>query len=314
MARSDLTFPNSDRGGFTLVELLISMTVGLILVAASLSFAITTFRDVEGNKLREEVYRSARFIGMSLQRDVQTAGVGIESKLTFGTINTFNDTLVVLSVPMDPTMAPAYALVPPFGSPNPLPAGGTCGALCLDLAKDAGGNFDLAAGDLARLQVNAERHLIVLDSVQDMGGSNFRIWFLAGTSVLNYDAAFAGGLLLDRSGTSVQKLLPTVYFARDSVLYRAASFNSAGVLQSSPMAFGVINWDTELLFTDGDTASAANATDGDATNDFDDLLGVRITATLATNRPDIRVAGGAQFTKAYDWSIMPRNLMYERNR
>jgi len=314
MAHSDESFPRDHRSGFTLIELLISMTVGLILVAASLSFAITTFRDVEGNKLREEVYRSARFIGMSLQRDVQTAGVGIESKLTFGTVNTFNDTLVVLSVPMDPAMAPAYALVPPFGSPNPLPAGGTCGALCLDLAKDAGGNFDMAAGDLARLQVNAERRLIVLDSVQDMGGSNFRVWFLADTTLLNYGAAFAGGLLLDRSGTSVQKLQPTVYFAQDSILYRASSFNSAGVLQASPMAFGIIDWDADLLFTDGDTASTANATDGDSTNDFDDLLGVRVTATLATNRPDIRVANGAQFTRAYEWSIMPRNLMYERNR
>lgn len=145
------TTPRDEHAGFTLVELLISLTVGLILVAASLSFAISTFQGAEGNRLREEVYRNGRFIGMSLHRDVQAAGVGIESEIDFGTLKTFNDTLVVLAVPWTPTLAPAYTLDAPFGTNNPLDPGGTCGPLCLDLQKDTNGNHDLAPGDLARL-------------------------------------------------------------------------------------------------------------------------------------------------------------------
>ncbi len=113
---------------------------------------------------------------------------------------------------------------------------------------------------------------------------------------------------------TVQKLKPAVYFAEDSILYRVQSFDSMGVLQASPMAYGVIGWDTWLVFTDGDVLAGADPTDGDSTNDYDDLLGTRITATLAMNRADIRVNNGQIFTRYFEWQVMPRSLMYERNR
>ena len=138
--------------------------------------------------------------------------------------------------------------------------------------------------------------------------------FLPDTTILGYEAAFQGGLQLDRTGTSVQKLLPTVYFEADSVLYRGFSFDSLGVLQTSPVVYGVADWNAELLFTDGDTASTADPDDSDATNDYDDLFGTRVTATLATNEPDRRVNNWGLFTRSFEWVIMPRNLMYERNR
>jgi len=304
---------HSDRGGFTLVELLISLTVGLVVVAASLSFAISTFSGVEGNELREEVYRNGRFIGMSLTRDLQTAGVGIESQREFGTLHTFADTLALLYVPFEPTLAPAHQMLPPPSSPNPLPPGGTCGALCLDLEYDASGGYDLQPGDLARLQSATQRRLILITGVQDLG-TRFQIQFLGGTELLDRPAAFAGGLQLDRSATSVQELRSVVYFVEDSTLFRAQSFDASGNLQAAPMAPGVIEWDTWLLFTDGDTLAAGDASDADLTNDFDDLLGTLIRARVATTRADIRVADGGLFFRDFEWSVMPRNLMYERNR
>ena len=295
------------------MELLISMMVGLVVLAASLSFAVSTVRDVEGNKFREEVYRSGRFIGMSLRRDLQTVGVGIESQRDFGTLHTFGDTLMILHVPYEPTLATAYQMWPPPGSPNPLPPGGTCGALCLDLEYDAGGSFDLQPGDLARLQSATQRRLLLITAVRDLG-TRFQIQFLGDTTFMNHRAAFAGGLQLDRSGTSVQKLQPIFYFAQDSTLFRAQSFDSTGVLQSSPLAEGVVNWDAALLFVDGDTAAAGSHMDADLTNDFDDLLGALIRAEVATTRFDIRVADGGVFSRRFEWAVMPRNLMYERNR
>ena len=300
------------RGGFTIVELLISLVIGLVLVAASLSFAISTFRGAEGNKVREEVYRNARFVGMSLQRDVQTAGVGIQSEVEYGTLSTFNDTLVVLSVPWQPTLAHAYQVVPPAGVNNPLAAGGTCGATCIDLAYNPSGGFDLAAGDLARLQVNAERRLILITSVTDIG-TRFQINFLAGTTFLHSESAFAGGLLLDRFQSVVQELRAVVYYRTGTTLFRSQSFSTAGALQPSPMAYGVLAWDAWLVFTDLSEGVEANPVDANVNNDFDDLLGVRIATRLAANRPDMRVNAGALFSNDYEWQIMPRNLMYERN-
>ena len=58
----------------------------------------------------------------------------------------------------------------------------------------------------------------------------------------------------------------------------------------------------------------ADANDGDATNDFDDILSIRIQARLAADRTDPRVNGGNLFTRDYSWRFSPRNLMYERNR
>lgn len=289
------------------------MVVGLVVVAAALSFAVSTYRGVDGNKLREEVYRNGRFVGMSLYRDVQMAGVGIESQRDFGTLNTFGDTLMVLRVPFEPTMAPAHSMwVPPL-SPDPLPPGGTCGATCIDFEYDASGSFDFRPGDLARLQSATERRLLLIRDVRDLV-TRFQVTFVADTLLLDHRAAFAGGLQLSRSGTSLQKLQPVLFFVNGTTLFRSMGFDTTGVLQSSPMAYGVRDWDTALLFVDGDTAAAGSHMDADLTNDFDDLLGVLITAELGTNRPDIRVADGGVFSREFEWSIMPRNLMYERNR
>ena len=187
---------SAGREGFTLIEMLISVLLALIITGSSLQLASSTFRNTESNKLREEVYRAARFIGMSLERDIQTTGVGIESEIRFGTLSTFNDTLVVIHVPWTPTNAYPYEIFPGPGTNNPLPPGGTCGATCIDLNKDPDGNFDLAPGDIARLQVNAERRIILVTDVVD-NGSTVELSFHADTALFHFEAAFANGIQLD---------------------------------------------------------------------------------------------------------------------
>lgn len=301
------------RGGFTLVELLVSVTVGLLVLISALGFAVSAFQGVDGNKAREDVYRNVRFIGMTLQRDLQTTGVGIESEVSFGTLNVFNDTVVSLHVPWDPP-AYAYEIDPPTGTTNPLPPGGTCGATCIDLQKQPDGTFDLRAGDLARLQVNGERRLVLLTDVKDMG-STAQVTFSPDSTLLHLEAAFAGGLQLDRTQTFVQKLQPVVYWMKDHVLYRADRFDTSGELVGSPMAWDVQDWQATILFVDGGEADAVNPYDtSDHTDDYDDLLGVRVMARLGAGHVDRRVNDGELFTRSAEWRLVPRNLMYERNR
>ncbi len=304
---------SASREGFTLIELLISVVISVVVMGASLSFALAAFRGTEGNKLREEVYRSSRFIGMSLERDIQTTGVGIASEINFGTLSTFNDTLVMLHVPWEPTNAFPYLIDPPAGTNNPLDPGGTCGSTCIDLNKAPDGTFDLVPGDIARLQINTERRVILVTDVQDLGAT-VALTFSADTTLLHYEAAFAGDVQLDRFSTIVQKLQPIVYYVEGEILYRADRLDTNGDLISSPLAYGVKSWEARMVFLDLDEASEGNPYDSDVTNDFDDILGTRITATLGTNRPDIRVAEGGVFTRTYEWKLFPRNLMYERNR
>ena len=303
----------ASRGGFTLIELLISLVISVVVMGASLSFAMAAFRGSEANSLREEVYRNARFIGMALERDIQTTGVGIVSEIRFGTLSTFNDTLVILHVPWTPTNAFPYVIDPPGGTNNPLVPGGTCGTNCIDLNKGPGNTFDLVPGDIARLQVNAERRMILVTDVRDRG-NGVELTFAAAPTLLHYESALSGGLLLDRFSTTVQKLQPVVYWVENEILYRSDQLDASGNLIGSPLAYDVKAWDAKMIFIDLDEADEGNPYDADPTNDFDDILGVRLTATLGTVRADTRVAGGALYTRDYEWKFLPRNLMYERNR
>lgn len=303
----------ASRAGFTLIESLISVVLSVVVMGASLSFALAAFRGTEGNKLREEVYRSSRFIGMSLERDIQSTGVGIASEIRFGSLNTFNDTLVALHVPWLPANAFPYEIAAGAGVDNPLPPGGTCGPTCIELSKAPDGTFDLKPGDIARLQINAERRVILVTDVRDMG-TTVQLTFAPGATLLHSEAGLAGGVQLDRFSTIVQKLRPIIYFVENEILYRSDQLNANGDLIASPLAYGVKSWETKMIFLDLDEEDQGNPYDTDNTNDFDDILGTRITATLGTNRPDIRVADGGTFERTYEWKLLPRNLMYERNR
>jgi hypothetical protein len=294
--------------GFTLIELAISLVTGVVVLSAAISFAVTTWRTIEGNELRDGVYRSGRFVAMSLERDFQSTGVGITCTPSFGTLAAWGDTLVILRVSFDPDEAPPYDLDPPPGTDNPLPIGGTCGSECLDLTP-VNGTVDLAAGQLARLQVNDERRLILVQSV-----SGTTVWFTAHTQLLRYVAGLAGGLRLDRFSTFVQRLGPIIYYLDGDRLMRAEALKLDGTPDGEAIANGVQRFEVSMIFTDGDEADEANPADSDPTNDFDDVVGVRIQAVLAADRVDPRMGGGKLFTREYEWRFAPRNLMYERNR
>lgn len=301
------------RRGFTIIELMLSLVMGLVVLTAALSFAVQTWRTFSGGQLREEVYRNARFVTMSLERDFQFTGVGLGRTASWGTLAAWGDTILILAVPFEPTEAPPHDLEPGAGTTNPLPPGGTCGTECVNLLKDANGNFDITAGELARLQIKDTRRLILAQSVTDLG-TEVELWFSAAPNILRYPAGLSGGLLLDRYGTFVQELRPIVYYVDGEQLMRAQSFNLDGTPDGAVMAEGIQSWDVTLIFEDGDELDEANAVDSDDTNNYDDVVGVRIRAVLAADKPHPRVNDGNLFTRSYEWRFAPRNLMYERNR
>jgi prepilin-type N-terminal cleavage/methylation domain-containing protein len=298
--------------GFTLIELLISLVIGLLVLSSALSYAMGTLRVVDGNTVRDEVNRNARFIAMSLQRDLMSTGVGLMSTTSFGSINAYGDTLVTLSVPYTPNEAPPHEIYPPAGTNNPLAPGGTCGTNCIDFL-EIGGAFDIDVGDLARLQVNTSRQLLLVSGVSDMGGYR-SVTFTNASTLLQYPAGLSGGLLLDRFSTFAQELALVMYYTRGDTLLRATNLNSDGTPAGDILAYGVQSWNVDLVFMDGDIAANADDGDADVTNDYDDIMAVRIQATLAADRPDPRVMQGTLFTRQYEWRFSPRNLLYERNR
>lgn len=303
-------------GGFTLIELMIALTVGVFILMSATGFAITTWQSLTGAQIRESVARNARFIGMSLERDLREAGVAFESNRTFGSVAVRNDTLTILGVPFEsgsPTGAPAYFLAPPTGDPPPdMEPDGSCGPLCVDLKPEVEDEpVDLAIGDLAALQMSNERRLILINGVTP-GDDSTAVTFTAFDSLIHRPANFAGGIALTRLA-SVQELKMVAYYRVGQQLMRAERLRADGTLDGFPVARNVQSFDVTLIFIDGDEATAADPTDTDDTNDYDDLVGVRVRVVLLADRTDPRVNGGERLARTIDWRFSPRNLMYERN-
>jgi prepilin-type N-terminal cleavage/methylation domain-containing protein len=320
MGRSDpLDARQLARLGYTLVELLIALTIGAFVLSAAISFLITQLRTLEGSDIRDEVARNARYIGIALRRDVQTAGIEITSTTLFGTLAVWSgspgDTLAILHVPSNPEPAPPHDIVPEPGTDNPLPPGGTCGERCIDVLTDPEVPLELQVGDLARLQVAEERRLILIENIEDTSDTSVAITWNDADSLLRQPAGLTGGLRLDRYGTYVQKLQPIIYYLDEGgFLMRAVRLNMDGSPDGWVLAFNVQDFDASLIFSDGDVLDQANPYDSDDSNDYDDIMGVRIRATVEAARADPRVNQGQLIRKTFEWKIAPRNLRYEKNR
>ncbi len=304
------------RAGFTLIELLVSLTLGLIILTISTNFATSTLRASRGSDLRDGLNRDARFVGMALSRDLQDAGVAFESNQQFGSIATRNDTVVTLSVPFLPNEAEAYDMVVPVDTASILPPGGTCGATCIEVVNPNVVPFQLAVGDLALLQVQNERRLIVLTAVTAPSATVRRLTFAARDTLFVFPGAFAGGLRLTRNGVAVQRLNMTGWFrdASGTVLMRSDGFRADGSMRATVAARGIDSFAARLTFTDGEELTEANGFDADTTNDYNRITSVVVRSRMRVERADRSVNGGAPLFRDYEWRVSPRNLLFERNR
>ncbi|MGI9627855.1 MAG: PulJ/GspJ family protein [Longimicrobiales bacterium] len=302
-----------NRGGFTMIELLLSMTVGLVIIGATMAFAQTTWRDIESSSVREDTYRDARFIAMALERDFAYTGVSLASTVEFGSLMVAGDTVMILSVPYTPAQSFAHSLDVSAVGPNPMGATGTCATNCVDLVAEADSTHDFAVGDLARIQVNDERRLLLVTGITNSDDVFDLEWYNV-AQIMHLPAGLSTGPSLDRFSTFVQKLQTVIYYVDGTDLYRAQSLTATGEPDGVLLASGIHDWQVKLIFKDGDEADNANPTDGDATNDYDDLLGVRITAKIGADNIDMRIDDGNRFTRDFEWRFTPRNLVYERNR
>ncbi|MEP6834709.1 MAG: prepilin-type N-terminal cleavage/methylation domain-containing protein [Gemmatimonas sp.] len=302
------------RKGFTLVELLLSMTVSMVIITSATGFALTSWKSRRGWTIHEAIDRNARFVGMSLSRDAQEAGIGIESTPVFASVAGFGDTLSILSVPYEPNESPVYSIYNDGGASPTYPIGGNCGTTCIEFNK-SGGTYILAAGDMARLQVGSERRLLLITSVTD-NGSRFRVLFKDQNWLLGRQSALSDSLLLTRSGSSIQKLKAVVYYHNSNThsLMRADRFTTTGEPIGSVIATNVQSFDASLLFVGNFEHQSYDGFDSDTTNNGNKIIGVKVRANIKADHTDPGVNNGQLVTRWYEWSVAPRNLLYEKNR
>ena len=302
------------RSGFTLVELLLTMTVSMVIITSATGFALTSWQSRRGWTIREAIDRNARFVGMSLSRDAQEAGIAMESTPVFASVATFGDTLSILSVPYEPNESPVYSIYNDGGASPDYPPGGNCGPTCIEFNK-SGGTYVLAAGDMARLQVGGERRLLLITNVTN-SGARFRVTFKDQDWLLGRQSALSDSLLLSRSSSSIQKLKVVAYYhdAATKSILRAEKYNTSGQPIGAVLATNVESWDGALLFVNGFTHQSYDGFDADTTNNGNKIIGVKLRAQIRADKADPGVNGGQLVTRLYEWSIAPRNLLYEKNR
>ena len=295
------------RAGFTLLELLIALTIGLVVLTAATKMAAMTWVGVRGLTIRDDITRNARYIGLSLQRDVQETGVDLSSSVDFGTLATFADTVVMLRVPYAPTASNQY----PLSTANF--ANGVCGVTCVEIRTTGGVVPDIVAGDLARVQVSNSRRLIYVTSVTAVA-NGYRVNFDANANLLHHTAGI-GGLAINPATTFVQKLGMVAYWRENDQLWRAQKLNNTLTLAGESIATSVQALTATLVFVNGaEAATADNGSDANSNNDNDDIAALRIQATVQGDRTDPRVNGGQPVRRQLQWWFAPRNLIYERNR
>ncbi len=302
------------RRGFTLPEVLISLTVAMVVISGAVAFSVQSWSTRRNWTVRETVDRDARFVGLSLARDVQEAGIAFTSTPVFASMDTFGDTLTALSVPYEPTEAGVYPIFNDGDTLPTYPPGGTCGANCIDFQR-INGTFDLQSGDLARLQVGSSRRLLLLTSVAGRANGLFRVNFLNVPRLLNRRSGL-DSLLLMRSGTSIQKVNMVMYWRDQTKQYlmRASKLNGSGQPIGATMASNVEAFNPRLIFTSGSEHATYSGLDADTTNDGNDIIGVKIRSRIRSTKSDPAVNGGQPIARWYEWRVAPRNLLYEKNR
>jgi prepilin-type N-terminal cleavage/methylation domain-containing protein len=281
------------RAGYTLLELLIAMVLGVVVIGISANFAAATMRSSRATDLRDNLARDARFVGSSIARDVQDAGVSIDSDERFGSVATRNDTLVTLSVPFLPNAAESYPMVVPADTTNPLPPGGTCGATCLDVDDPNVVPFQLRVGDLALLNVSTVRRVLMITGVTSIGSNRMRLTWSPVDSIFVFPSGLSGGLRLTRTGVTVQR---------------------SGHLPGAVAARGVQTFSARLEFIDGVERVGADGFDADTLNDYDRIASVKLRSRILVERTDRSINGGGTYWRDYVWRVSPRNLAYQRNR
>jgi len=303
------------RTGFTLVELLIAMIIGVIILMLASEIVLSTTRSARSGEARASVDRNARFVGLSLQRDLQEAGVDLESSVDFGSVHAYGDTLVVLRVPYDSTPAMPSREYPSRFTTRPAAGQGTCGTNCLNVDRGAS-PFEPVVGNVVLLQISNSRRLAIAGTVTTATGTATIAWPTL-TSFLGHTYGLRNpDIRLDAQPMAnlVRRLEATMYFRSGDSLVRATRFNATdGRPDGQALATGVSSFRVWLHFTDGDSAATANGTDLDATNDPNDVTGVSATAVLRPDPNDIR-RGYSALPKTFTWFFAPRNLAYERNR
>ncbi len=304
--------------GFTLVELLIVMVIGAVLLGASLQLLDRTRTSSRTEALRVDLQQNARYAIDMLTRELQQAGQNLDATQDFGSVATVDgasgkpDSLYVLYGDAD---TPVHTLLDPGGGLNKMKITITC----QDVVDD------IQAGNVLYVARGSERGVVRVDNVLRVNNPKDCSKVSPATSIGHVEVTFT---VLDgekhgwifkgnNAGAAAMKANAAVYYIDGSNpanprLMRATDYVN-GAWVGVPMADNISDLQVTLVFRNGATAAAANSTDADPENDYDDINTVQMDLRAVARRTDKDLNGGKLYERSYRLAVTPRNQIYTRN-
>jgi len=284
--------------GFSLVEMLIGMTITMVVVGAFINLLINQNKSYSSESLRQEMNITGRVAMDEIQREAMNAGTGLPGLFPSIQIrdggSSLPDTITFIYVPQTNIFLEFATSPKPNASAN---------SMKFSAASD---DDSVVIGD----------HLIIYDE------SSFNIIEITSINTSSHTAVF-----VPPAGVNSPAGLAKAYDPATAVITRVSvtsmtvdksdtahpkliKFKGSNVLGS--IAYDIENLQVLIHFEDGDTASIADTTDGDTTNDPMDLDAVEVTVTARSSRADTeRNQEGDHFWRQeFTSMVAPRNLIY----
>jgi hypothetical protein len=283
--------------GFSLVELLIGLTITMLIVGAFIDLFIRQNKSYSSESLRQEMNLNGRIGLDEIQREAMNAGTGLPGLFASVQVRdagaTNPDTVTFIYVPQT-NLQLKFATSPP---PN-------AHANSMKLSDDS--QIDqLVVGD----------NLIIFDE------TDFNIIEITQINIPSKTVNF-----VPPRGVNTPDGLAKAYDPATTVITRVSLFSMTvdktesahpklvkfrGSINEGTVAYDIENLQVQLIFADGDTASVANDSDADLTNDSMDLRAIKVTLFARSSKTDpLNTAGDHYWRQQFTSTISPRNLIY----
>lgn len=283
--------------GFSLVELLIGLTMTMIIVGAVINLFINQSKSYNNESLRQEMFLTGRIALDEIQREAMNAGTGLPG--LFSSVQVMNgaagepDTVTFIYIP------PTDITLKLQKSPAP-----TAQTFFMTTDSDID---QLVLGD----------HLIIWDE------TGFNIIELTQILVSNGKVNFVPPAGVNTpAGLDHAYDPPTTHIARVAVYSITVDndtdtdhpflYKFRGNYPVGTVAYDIEDLQVTIIFADGDTAGVADDTDADETNDAMDLRGVLATVTARSSRPveDYQLSEDGYYRQEFTSTVSPRNIIY----
>lgn len=305
--------------GFTLVEIIVATLLGTLVLGGALMIFNSQQRNARTEGLLVELQQNARYAIDMVSREIQTAAQGMDPTSEFGVVAMIDGSSGApdsLYVAYADAKGDRYTLLDPPGPPDrKVKVKQLCGNIVDDL--NPGDFIYIAKGSMRGIayitRENPDPSSSACDGKDDDYELNSKVFDIEVIDDQRHGWLWQG----NEAGAAATRAIGAAFYLDQSQagnprLIRASDYPD-GAWEGGPIAEGISDFQTELIFANGDTLTAADGGDADPDNDYDDITSVRVTFTARARRTDYALAEGQRFSRSYSVTVAPRNLMYTRN-